>query len=113
MNLSSNLTATVKTRYGPSRQITRENGGRQGSRLVGRLFGKQMDTLCEQFLENDQGYEIRNDFKIGCLEFVDDALSCALGINNQKATLEKVDEFVRINELEWGETKCQVILVGN
>ena len=178
-NMSTNLTAVVKTRYGLSRAIKRENGGRQGSRLTGRLFAKQMDTLCEQFINATTtvssaitsvpaaaattaavtlappitattrtvtskpatvtietastpatkttttttattvtpeaiqiGFEIEKNFNIGCLEFVDDALSCAVGITNQESTLKKVDEFARANKLEWGESKCEVMQVG-
>ena len=111
-NMSTNLTAVVKSRHGMSRVITRENGGRQGSSLTGRLFGKQMDTLCEDFIEKEVGIHINDNFYIGCLEFVDDALSCAEGINNQKSNLNRVDEFARINKLEWGEAKCQVMQVG-
>ena len=43
--ISTNLTAVVKTRHGISRVISRENGGKQGSRVTGRSFSKQMDTL--------------------------------------------------------------------
>ena len=111
-NMSTNLTAVVKTRYGISRTITRENGGRQGSRLIGKLFGKQMDVLCEHFINNHIGVHITNQLRIGCLEFVDDALSCAEGKENQLKTLEKVDDFARSNKLEWGAKKCQVMQIG-
>ena len=112
-NLSINLTAKVKTRYGLSRKITRENGGRQGSRLAGRLFAKQMDVLSEDFIKNDSlNVHINNSFSMGCFEFVDDVMTCTLGIKNQRKALLKVDEFTQISKLEWGESKCQVMQVG-
>ena len=37
-NLSTNLTAVVKTRYGSSRPIVRYNGGKQGSRVTEKIF---------------------------------------------------------------------------
>ena len=36
--MSTDLEASIKTRYGPTRLITRENGGRQGSRLTNGHF---------------------------------------------------------------------------
>ena len=113
LNLSTNLRATIKTRYGPSREIIRENGGRQGSSLTGRLFSKQMDTLSEQCEEqNEENFVINENFNIGCLEWVDDVLSCTTGIVKQKIMLKKIDEFAMKNKLEWGESKCQVMQVG-
>ena len=70
-NMSINLTAKIKTRYGFTRQISRETGGRQGSRLTGKLFSKQMDTLSEQFANGSikESVQINENFKIGCLEW--------------------------------------------
>ena len=112
-NLSINLTAKVKTRYGLSRKIVRENGGRQGSRLAGRLFAKQMDSLSEDFIKNDQlNVHVNETFSMGCFEFVDDVMTCTLGKKNQLKVLSKVDEFAQVSKLEWGENKCQVMQVG-
>ena len=49
---------------------------------------------------------------MGCFEFVDDVMTCTLGIKNQRKALLKVDEFAQISKLEWGESKCQVMQVG-
>ena len=112
-NMSRNLTATIKTRYGYSRTIKRENGGRQGSRLSGRLFAKQMDVLSESFIENNNlNFPIDKDFSIGCLEFVDDVMTCTLGKKKQIEALSRVDEFAQMSKLEWGAEKCQVMQVG-
>ena len=112
-NMSTNLTAKIKTRHGLSREIVRENGGRQGSRLTGRLFAKQMDVLSENFIENnDLNVPITENFSIGCAEYVDDVMTCTLGKANQNKVLTRVDEFAKINKLEWGEEKCQVMQVG-
>ena len=111
--LSTNLTAVVKTKFGPSREIERYNGGKQGSRIIGRLFAKQMDTLSEDFIENrTECVKISEDFSIGCLEWVDDVLSTTTGMKNQLSVLKIIDEFAIKNKLEWGESKCQVMQVG-
>ena len=112
-NMSRNLTAKIKTRYGFSRTIKRENGGRQGSRLAGRLFAKQMDVLSETFIENKNlNFPVNEDFSIGCLEYVDDVMTCTLGKKNQNKALSRVDEFAQMSKLEWGAEKCQVMQVG-
>ena len=86
---STNQQAFVKTRYGPTRTFNRENGGRQGSRLTCRLFSKQMDVLSEISInEHQEKVVLSEKLSIGCLEFVDDALTCTTGINNQKSILK-------------------------
>ena len=72
-----------------------------------------MDILSETFIENnDLNVPISDDFSIGCAEYVDDVMTCTLGKDNQKKVLNRVDEFAKINKLEWGEEKCQVMQVG-
>ena len=66
-NLNKDLTAMVKTRYGLTREINMEVGGRQGSRLTGRLFSKMMDTLHYDFKEADIGFSITEELKIPTL----------------------------------------------
>ena len=111
-SFSTNLKAVIKTRYGTTRQINREIGGIQGSSLTGRLFSKQMDTLSEQFIEKEESFKVNDELSIGCLEWVDDALSFTCGIKNQNSILNSVDDFARKCKLEWGEAKCQVMQIG-
>ena len=71
------------------------------------------DVLSEDFIENDDlNVPITDDFSIGCAEYVDDVMTCTLGKKNQKEVLNRVDEFAKMNKLEWGEEKCQVMQVG-
>ena len=112
-NLNNDTTDVIKSRFGLSHQLTRENGGKQGSRIQGRFFSKQMDTLSEDIIQScDIKFRINDDFAIGCLEWVDDALSCTSGMKNQKEMLKIVDDFAAKNKMEWGEAKCQVMQVG-
>ena len=113
-NMSTNLTASIKTRFGLTRQIVRENGGRQGSRLTGKLFAKQMDTLSEKFLSNEieGAVEIDEDFLIGCLEWVDDVLTMTQDFERAKEILTKVDDFAKANKLRWGLNKCKMMIIG-
>ena len=70
--LSTNLKAEVKTRFGPTREIDMEIGGKQGSRLTGRMFAKMMDLLTEEM--TDKGFKITEEFLIAVLLWVDKVL---------------------------------------
>ena len=62
--------------------------------------------------EIEQAVNISDGFKIGCLEWVDDVMTCTNGVINQHKILSKINEFAEINKLEWGQEKCQVMQVG-
>ena len=112
-DLSTNLKAVVKTRFGMSREIVRENGGLQGSNLTGRMFAKQMDTLSEDLADSHtQGVEVNDELNIGCLVWVDDVLSCTIGLKNQLKMLKTINDFACKSKLEWGEAKSQVMQIG-
>ena len=51
-----------------------------------------MDTLAEQF-ENEDGdlaFALSDELKIGCLEWVDDVVTCTSGIINQKKVFQLI-----------------------
>ena len=81
--LNSNLTAEIKTKFGKTREIEMEIGGKQGSRLTGRMFSKMMDLLAEELQETDEGFQITPEFILAVLLWVDDVISCAEGEKNQ------------------------------
>ena len=58
-----------------------EIGGKQGSRLTGRMFSKMMDLISEELSETNMGFKIDIDFIV---DVADDTLL------NLKATEEKV-----------------------
>ena len=107
-----NLTAKVKTRFGNSRSLTRECGGKQGGHLMPTIFGKLMDSLADSLLKTkDVGAWIK-DVYIPALLFVDDVLTVAEGEENQKKMLEKIADFAIQHKMEWGVDKCKVMQVG-
>ena len=81
-DLTSNLKASVRTRYGNTQDIDMEIGGRQGSKLTGRMFSKLMDLLAEETSNLNLGIPIDHDFIIGILLWVDDVVSCVKGEQN-------------------------------
>ena len=60
--LSTDLKANVKTRYGITEEIDMDIGGRQGSRLTGRMFAKMMDLLAEEILLSGEGVHLDDNF---------------------------------------------------
>ena len=77
--LNSDLTAVIKTRFGHTREINMEIGGKQGSRLTGFMFAKQMDLLAEELTAAKEGFKLSDEFIIAVLLWVDDVLSMAEG----------------------------------
>ena len=110
--LSTDLKANIKTRYGITEEINMDIGGRQGSRLTGRMFAKMMDLLAEEILLSGEGVNLDEDFIIGILLWVDDVVSCVEGHENQEKILERIAEFAVKHKLKWGQQKCKVMQIG-
>ena len=108
--LNTNLTAEVKTRYGPTREFEMQIGGRQGSRLTGRMFSKMMDLLTDELKE--KGVQVTEEFFLAVLLWVDDVISFAEGEEDQREILQMINEFAAKHKIKWGQAKCKVMLVG-
>ena len=111
-NLNSDLKASINTKHGRTREILMEIGGRQGSRLTGRMFSKLIDTLAEEMKENKEGFRLDDLFTIAVLLWVDDVVSCTEGKENQLRMLNAINEFARKHKLKWGQHKCKVLKIG-
>ena len=111
-NFCKDLHASVKTRFGPTRDFQMEIGGRQGSRITGRLFSKMMDVLSEELQPSGMGFHLSQTLSIAVLLWVDDVLSFATGEEEQEEVLKKVDEFARKHKLQWGHAKCKIMRIG-
>ena len=111
-SLNTGLTAKVKTKGGVTREFKREKGGKQGGKLMVPMFSKTMDTLSEDMMSNEKlGIKLNSDV-MPALIFMDDVLSFAEGYDQQKATLEAIDEFGTKHQIEWGAEKCKVMETG-
>ena len=111
--LNKGLTARVKTKAGLSREIRRETGGKQGGKLMVPMFAKTMDTLSEDLQEEVSLGFLTSQYRIPALLFMDDAMTFAEGREKQQRTLEAVNEFGKKHQIEWGESKCNVMEVGS
>ena len=111
-NLNSNLKAHIKTRFGITRSINMQIGGKQGSRLTGRQFAKMMDMLAEKLINMEKGFRMTQIFKIPVLLWVDDVVSFAEGKEDQMNMLNDVDDFAVRHKLEWSTAKCKIMRTG-
>ena len=73
-----------------------------------------MDILSEKFIsgEIDGVVKINDELSIGCLEWVDDVLTMTETAENAQNILNKVDDFVKANKMQWGLNKCKIMQVG-
>ena len=104
-NLNKNLKAKMKTKYGMTREIEMEIGGKQGSRLTGRMFAKLMDTLAEEL--DGEGFTVNELLTIAVLLWVDDVISCINGEENQEDMLQKLHEFALRHRLYGGKASAK------
>ena len=111
--VNTNLTARIKTRHGLTREIQRIAGGKQGGKNFGFLFAKMMDMLAEDAEKDDKmGVDFEGLF-IALLEWVDDVVTFAIGLEQQDYTLSCINEFAIKHKLKWGKDKCNVMEVGS
>ena len=82
-----------------------EVGGKQGSRLTGRMFAKMVDLISEELNNNDIGFKLSADLIIAILLWVDDVISCTEGKENQEIMLNKLNEFA-IKHMGTGQMQC-------
>ena len=106
--LNENLTATVKTRFGLSSEVEMEIGGKQGSRLTGRMFAKLMDLIAKELKETDLGFAITEELIISVLLWVDDVISCTEGAADQEEMLKRMDEFATKHKIKWGQKNAML-----
>ena len=111
-NLNEGLQASIKTRFGPTRTIKMIVGGKQGSKLTGRMFSKLMDTLAEDIEPTGEGFQMDSTLTVACLLWVDDVISCVEGCKNQENMLNRIADFAIKHKLRWGAEKCKVMRVG-
>ena len=57
-------------------------GGRQGSKVTGRMFAKMMDLLAEEIIASGEGFTLTEDLIIGILLWIDDVISCVLAFRH-------------------------------
>ena len=110
--MNENLTAQIKTRYGFTRKIMRETGGKQGGKTSATMFAKMTDMMPEKMLQMpNMGIKIGNA-EIPALLWVDDVVTISVGEKQQNETLSFVSDYAEQHKFTWGVDKCSAMELG-
>jgi hypothetical protein len=89
--LDENLKATVRTKYGNTREVNIKDSIRQGGVLSVTLYATVMDEIAKEIAARNIGAKIGNNKRIGCLLWMDDVALIA----NSKKDMEKLLEITQ------------------
>jgi hypothetical protein len=111
--MNQNLKATIKTKDGPTRPISKKDSIRQGGVLSGILYALLMDEIAKEIAKENKGCTLLNHIdKLGCLLWMDDVVL----ISEQK---EEIQELLKITDkiagkyhLEFGQEKSKYMTIG-
>ena len=93
-NLNSNLTATIKTKYGDTRTITIKDSIRQGGVLTVVEYTNMMDEIAKQITIRDQGNQTLGETQFnGCLLWMDDVALIHNNPEELQAMLDTTNEI--------------------
>ena len=111
--LNENLTATVRTKHGNTREIKIKDSIRQGGVLSVLQYALLMDEIAKAIKERNLGIEIPGtNEKVGCLLWMDDVV---LSANNPKDLQEMLDitnDIANRYHLKFGNEKSKVMKIG-
>jgi len=110
--MNEGLKATVRTRYGNTREITIKDSIRQGGVLSVTLYATMMDEIAKEITRNNLGVKNIKGKNIGCLLWMDDV---ALISNTHKEMQEMLNitrEIADRYHIEFGEEKSKVMKLG-
>ena len=112
-SINQDLKATIRTKAGLTREISRVMGGKQGGKLMVTMFAKTMDNMAEDMMTDDKLGIRMGDETISAQLYMDDATTFAEGYEQQIRTLEAAAEFAVKHKMEWGPSKCKTMEVGS
>ncbi len=110
--LNEDLKATVRTRYGSTREIQIKDSIRQGGVLSVIQYATMIDEIAKELQAQNMGIEVPGIGKLGCLLWMDDV---AL-IHNSPKELQKMlnitNDIAQRYHIEFGAAKCKVVRIG-
>ena len=112
--LNENLTATIQTKHGETREINITDSIRQGGVLSVIEYATLMDEISKEIKKKDLGIYIPSiDEKIGCLLWMDDALMITTDPVEHQEMLDITDEVAGVYHVEFGDDKSKNMLQGS
>jgi len=109
--LNHNLTATIETKFGPTRKI-QMSSIRQGGVLSVLEFGLLMDETSKDIAKEKLGITIEGmDNQVGSLLWVDDIIMAEIESQNLQRMLDVAEHTSNKYHIEYGESKSNVMTI--
>jgi hypothetical protein len=111
--LNENLTATIRTQYGPTRTINIRDSIRQGGVLSVIEYANLMDDIAKELLNNAIGTQQLGINNIpGCLLWVDDVALIHKDRNELQNMLDTTNEIANRYRIKFGREKSQILTIN-
>ena len=108
--LNNNLTATIDTRFGPTRSIEITGSIRQGGVLSGTEFAALVDR-CETDLQNAGLGVDHGPDRVASLLLMDDIILVADSAGQLQEMLDVMDNFAKEWHLTFSQAKSKIMIV--
>ena len=111
--LNQDLTATIKTKDGPTRQIKIKDSIRQGGVLSGLQYALVMDEIAKAIKIKNKGCNIPgHPDKIGCLLWMDDVVLITDKQQEAQEMLNITHQVASKYHIEFGKDKSKCLFIG-
>ena len=111
--LNENLSATITTKYGTTREIKIKDSIRQGGVLSVAQYALLMDEINKEITKENLGiYMPSLDEKIGCLLWMDDVILATTEPKEMQRMLDITDHTSGKYHVEFGKPKSNAMKIG-
>ena len=111
--MNEDITATIMTKYGMTREIKIKDSIRHGGVLSVAQYALLMDEINKEITENKLGTFIPSlEENIGCLLWIDDAVLISPDPEELQTMLNITNEIAGRYHIEFGEEKSKIMKVG-
>ena len=112
--LNEKLTASINTKYGPTRNIKIRDSIRQGGVLSVIMYATLMDEISKEIKKHNIGIKLPDsETKIGCLLWMDDVALIANEHSHMQKMLDITHEISSRYRIKFGEEKSKTITMPN
>ena len=110
--LNENLCASVKTKFGETREIKCKDSIRQGGVLSPVMYATMMDEIAKEITRNNLGITVNENSKIGCLLWMDDVALIANKEQEMQAMLDITNAIAEDYHIVFGKEKSKVLCMN-
>ena len=110
--LNENLTATIQTDHGATREIQIKDSIRQGGVLSVNQYALLMDEISKAIIERNLGVPDGNENKTGCLLWMDDVALITNNENEMNEMLTITNQIARKYHIKFGQEKSKIMMTG-